>query len=307
MALDDAQTNAATTQSAQTLRGIIFAVVALFVFSVQDAVVKALAADYSVVQILCLRSITMLIAAVVWIRLKGDWSAIRTKRLGAHLVRAALIFVAFLAFYVAVTMLPLATVVALVFSAPLITTVLSIPLLKERVGPHRWAAVGFGFIGVLIMMRPRDGAFEWALLLCLVASLGYALSLIQTRRIGTTESTATMVFYAALILFIGPLLLLPGRWVTPDAVSLAAMLGIGLLSFFGHIGLTEAYRIAPAAAVAPFDYSMLVWAVLWGFLFWREVPDPITMAGAGLVILGGLYQIHREARLTRRSLPRTRV
>jgi drug/metabolite transporter (DMT)-like permease len=277
--------------TSQALRGVLLAVLAMWLFSLQDAFVKAMSEDYSVVAILFI-----LPAAAYLVWREGRLPAFRSGRMGLHLFRSLLLFGMFLGYYIALTRLPLATAVSLVFSAPLMTTLLSVAILKERIGPQRWGAVALGFLGVLIMVRPGGAAFDWAALLCLGASFCYALSMVLTRHLGTTESLGKLVFYPNLIFFLGSAILLPANWTPVAPADIGLLMGFGLWILLAHLAITQAYRIAPPPVLAPFDYTTLVWALLWGWLFWREWPDGYTLLGALVVVLAGLWVVYREAR-----------
>jgi drug/metabolite transporter (DMT)-like permease len=274
---------------------------AVFLFSIQDVVVKWLTADYPVMQILGIRSAVMLLPAFVILRFSGGLAALRTRRPGGHLLRCMLHLSTFLAYYFALSRLPLAEVAAIAFSAPLIMTALSQPLLGERVGLHRWSAVLIGFLGVLLMVQPSgQAAVDWAALAVLGASFGYALMMIQTRRLGSSEPGAVILVYAATFLTLAWVVTLPFQWVAPDVEDLMLLVGLGLLGGLAHFGLIQAYRLAPVFIVSPFDYTHLVWAMAFGFLIWGDVPALATLAGAALVMASGLYILARESRLARR-------
>ena len=152
-----------------------------------------------------------------------------------------------------------------------------------------------GFLGVLIMIRPGGGAFEWAALLCLGASFFYSLSMVLTRHLGTTESLTSLVFYPNLAFLLGSILLLPANWTPVPPAHMTLLVGFGVLVILPHLAITQAYRIAPPPVLAPLDYTTVVWALLWGWLLWKEWPSATTLLGACIVVLAGLYVIYREA------------
>ena len=287
----------------QAVRGAMLAALAMALFSVQDAFVKAMSEDYSVVVILFFRTLGILPISIYLVWRKGGIAAFRTGRPGLHALRGLFLFMMFLGYYVALTQLPLATVVALVFSAPLMTTLLSVPILKERIGVHRLGAVLVGLLGVLIMVRPGGGAFEWAMLLCIGASFCYSLSMVLTRLLGTTESVSSLVFYPNVAFLVGSTLLLPATWSPVTPLHLGLIVGFGVWTIVPHLAITQAYRIAPPPVLAPFDYTTLVWALLWGWLIWEEWPSASTLLGAFVVILAGLYVVYRESRPERIGHP----
>ena len=174
------------------------------------------------------------------------------------------------------------------------------PFLGEAVGPRRWLAVIVGFLGVLVMVRPGAGAFQPEALLVVLAALGYALSMLITRRLTRTETNAAILFYSTAGSTLANALLLPFFWITPTTGDLGLFAGLGLIGGIGSFFMVLAYRHAPAAVVAPFDYTALLWATLIGWLVWHELPDATVWFGAAVVVASGLYIIHREAGIGRR-------
>ncbi len=193
--------------------------------------------------------------------------------------------------------------VAITFAAPIFITVLSVPLLKEPVGLHRWAAISVGFIGVLIMLRPGMGVFQWAALVALGSTVVYALLMITTRAFKSTESTAALMLYPQLGMSLTGIVFAPLFWVTPSLGDLGLFALAGLFGSIGVVCLTHAFRLAPVAIISPFEYSALIWATLLGFLLWGELPDMYTLFGAGIVISSGLYIIYRETIKVGRARP----
>ena len=302
-------------------RGILFIIAGISIFSIQDVVIKWISGDYSVHQILFVRSVVALVPLFVIVRLNGGLASLRTRRPVIHLVRAILMLLAYTTFYLALAAMKLADTVALFFSAPLFVTALSVPCLGEKVGFRRWAAVSVGFVGVLVMMRPGSGVVEPAALLAVAAALFYATSAMLTRRLGATDNGASMTFYATTIyvvitaglgLALGDgaldqnghvsLRFLLRAWVWPTWPDFALMAFCGLIAAFGFYCLSQAYRLAQVNVVAPFEYVALPWAVAWGFVFWGDIPDAQTMAGISLVVGSGLYVLHREALRGRRTV-----
>ncbi|MCH9674721.1 MAG: DMT family transporter, partial [Gammaproteobacteria bacterium] len=180
---------------------------------------------------------------------------------------------------------------------------LSIPLLGESVGRHRWSAVLVGFAGVLWMLQPTgDGWLESVALLPLATAIAYALLQVLTRRHADRETTQAYVFWYTLLLTLaagGALLVFPGKAIQPD--DWLPMVAVGMAGFVSTILMVQAYRLAEASFVAPFDYTALVWSGLLGWFFWAEVPSATTLTGAVVVVSAGLYILHRELR--RRALP----
>lgn len=288
--------NTTTDSVDRPLAGIAIMLTGIASFAVMDALIKWLTADYPVPQVIALRSWFGL-PFLFWLAMReGGLSALRTHRPLVHVGRFLLVLLLSLGFFWALSMMKLVDAIAIAFAAPIIITALSVPLLREAVGPRRWVAIVIGFCGVLIILRPGSGVFEWAALAALGSAVVYALLMITTRAFKSTESSASLMLYPQLGISLCGLLMVSFFWVTPTPADLGLF---ALAGFFGSIGvlcLTHAFRLAPAAAIAPFEYTALLWATLLGYLLWDELPDSITLLGATVVIGSGLYIIYREAR-----------
>jgi len=273
-------------------------------FAVMDATIKWLTADYPVPQVIALRSWFGLPILILLAMRGGGLPALKTKRPLVHFGRYALVMLLSLSFFWALSNMKLVDAVAIAFATPIIITALSVPLLGEPVGMRRWIAVGIGFCGVLIMLRPGIGVFQWAAMAALGAAVVYALLMISTRACKSTESTASLMLYPQIGVSLSGIIMVGFFWVTPTPLDLALF---ALAGFFGSIGvmcLTHAFRMAPAATIAPFEYTALLWATLLGYLVWGELPDSITLAGASIVAASGLYIIYRETRKTGKVSPK---
>lgn len=277
------------------VRGILLMLAAVAVFSTMDALIKHLTAGYSPIQIIFFRNLFAFLPILPVLLRGGGIALLRTQRLGSHIVRAAMGFGAMICFFTAFALMPLAEVVAISLSAPIFVTAFSVPLLAERVGPRRWAAVLVGFLGVVVMVRPGSASLiEPAALLPLTGAVLYALALIAMRKLGTTERAPTTVFYFTLACTVLSGLAQPFVWRMPDLVDFALLVCVGLLGGSAQLLMTQSLRLAPAVVVAPFDYTALVFSISFGFAFWGEVPDRMLLAGAAIVVASGLYILHRE-------------
>jgi drug/metabolite transporter (DMT)-like permease len=208
-----------------------------------------------------------------------------------------LLFASALLFFTALRGLPLAEVVAVFFTSPLFITALSGPLLGEAVGVRRWAAVLIGFIGALIMVRPGTEAFRLESLLVLTSALTFALALLLTRRLTRTETDVALVTYTAVIAGLASLPFAGLAWQAPSSGDLGLFALVGIAGGSGAYLLVVAFRNAPAAVVAPFDYSALIWASVFGWMLWREAPEPAVWIGAAIVATAGVYITRREMAL----------
>jgi drug/metabolite transporter (DMT)-like permease len=227
---------------------------------------------------------------------EGGFKALKTRRPGLHILRGLVLTGGSASFFLGLRYLGLAEATVLAFAAPLFITAFSMPLLGEPTGPHRWAAVVIGFLGVLIVVRPGAGAMTMAAFLPLFAAFCYALGMIATRRLSRTDGIAAIAIFGNLTTIVASSTLLTFGWKTPDLADLWAFVIMGLLGGSITFFMTLAYRLAPAAVVAPFDYTALVWAAAIGWLVWREVPDGFVWLGAAIIIASGLYILHRETR-----------
>jgi drug/metabolite transporter (DMT)-like permease len=278
--------------------GIFYMVGAVFVFATVNALVKWEEARYPLDEVVFFRCLFSLIPCMALVLSAGGFATLRTHRLREHIGRALLQFVSMTSIFAAFGMMPLADAIAIGFSSPLFLTMLSIPLLGERVGRHRWGAVLVGFAGVLLMARTGGGFSGGGLslgagLALASAAIGAAVT-IAVRRMTLTEASATLVTYQALFTTILSALLLPFGWRTPgwqDGLMLAA---IGVSSGIGQYWWTQAFRFAPAAVAAPFSYLSLVWSLLWGYLVWGDLPTSGLLAGGAVVVASGLYILYRE-------------
>lgn len=266
-------------------------------FAVQDAAVKWLVVRHAVAEILCVRSLVIvgLIAATGRGRRAGGELA-RSPNKPALLLRGALVLLAWWLFYSAAAHLALADITTLYFAAPVLAVVLSALLLRERVSAMRWAAVGTGFAGVAVAAGPMAGLSLGPAVAALAAAACWGTSTVLVRWIGRTDSTLVQILAANAIFVVGSLPPLWWLWHTPDPADLALMVGIGLVSGLGQYLLFEGYRYAPASALAPVEYTGLVWAGVYGYAIWADVPGPGTFAGAALILAGSLALVWSESR-----------
>ena len=268
--------------------------------SVMDALAKWLGASYPIAELVFFRNLFALppVFFILW-RQRGGFATLKPRwRLG-HVIRAVLGLGAIFAFFTGLRYLALAEAISIAFAAPLFVTALSVPILGERVGPRRWAAVVVGFLGVLIMTRPGAEAFRPEALYILAAALCYALAMLVTRRLARTDTTPAIMLSGICISLVVSGLVLPFGWRTPLGVDFWLFVLLGLIGGIGMYFMTQAYRYAPAAVIAPFDYTALIWATLIGWLVWQELPGANVWLGAAVVIASGLYIIHRETRARR--------
>lgn len=276
------------------LAGIALACAGYACFAMQDALVKWLVADYEVPEILFMRSMVVVVISGILVRYRRHPSILKSPYRGTVVLRAALMLVAWLLFYNAARYLGLAELTTLYFSAPIIVMFLSILVLKEAIGPGRWIACIGGFIGVTIAANPTHSPNLVPAAMCLIAGFCWALSTILIRLVSRSETTLTQMFATSLLFAIACALSFPWIWKTPDTLGWALMIGLGLVATLGQFLLYEGFRHAPASALAPVEYSGLLWAFVYGYLIWAEIPEVNVFVGALIIIASSLVLIAWE-------------
>ncbi len=287
------------------LHGIYLKMTALVLFCTMDAMVKALGGTYGSFQLMLFRSAIALIPVSVLIWQAGGLKIVKANRPWLQAARVAIGFGSLLGFFYVFPRMPLVDAYAISFAAPLFMVALSVPLLGEPVGWRRWTAVAVGFVGVLIMLDPWGMEFHPISLILLAATFCYALSTILVRLLSRHDHDVVTLFWFA---FVSSGLSLVGaipEWKWPPAMDWLWLIVLGLLGGFAQILITRAWRLAPAAVLAPFDYTSIVLAVLFGYLWFQEEPSWTVWYGLPLVIGSGLYILHRERVRARQKVPAT--
>ena len=286
------------------LAGILLMMSGIACFAVMDATIKWLTSEFHVTQIVALRSWFGLPILFFLVYLEGGIPKLKTRKPGAHFFRYLLVIAMSFSFFWVLSQMKLVDAIAITFAAPILITALSVPLLKEPVGMQRWSAILVGFLGVLIMLRPGAGVFQWAALVALGSTIVYALLMISTRMLKSTESTASLMFYPQFGMALSGFFFAPLYWITPSPIEFALFAMAGTFGSLGILCLVNAFRLAPVATVSPFEYTALVWATLIGYLVFDELPDALTMTGAAVVIASGLFILYRETVTTRKVQPK---
>jgi drug/metabolite transporter (DMT)-like permease len=277
-----------------TLRGIALVCTAVFCFIIMNTMVRTLRLDgVAVAEIVWARYFfhVLLIMAFFPRRIR---TLLVAERKGLQVLRSILVFFATVCMFIAMGLMPIADAVAIAFVAPLFAVGLSVVILGEKVGPRRWAAVLVGFVGMLIIIRPGGGVLQWAALLPVFMAFFYALYQNITRMIRDSTSSLNALFYTALVGAIAASFALPFYWQVPSLTQAAMLVAIGFLGGLGHWFIIMAYERAEVSAVAPFGYTELIWATVFGYLVFGEFPDLYTFIGAGVIAAAGLYVLYRE-------------
>ena len=266
---------------------------AMFLLAVSDLFAKLLTSSFHPVQIIWFRQAGLLVAALLLLALKGQ-SILHTAQPGLQITRGFLVVGSGLAFVFAVQYVALADAVAASFVAPFFVTVLGALLLKEKVGVRRWSAVGVGFAGALIIVRPGMGAIHPAVLLVLVAAALFAARQVIGRLLADTDKTITTVTYTALSASFLISLALPFVWQMPTNMQQWLLLiGLAIVTGVAEVFVIKALEVAEAAAVAPIHYTIIIWATLYGYLVFNHLPDMWTVLGTLVIVGAGIYTLQR--------------
>lgn len=288
------------------------------VFSLQDAIIKSISGDHAVTLAIVLRCLVAFPLLLIMVQAEAGWRRLASPNLGMMLLRGGMLLVSYTTYFMALPALPLAEAVALFFTVPIIVTLLSGPLLGERVDFRSWLSVAAGFIGILVILQPGSRLFEPAALLSLVSATAYALAMLLARRLGTDEPAAVMAFHQNAVYLVGAGLaalifntlpvgslghpsldFLTRTWSMPDRWDLGMMTLCGVIAAAGAWLLTNAYRMAKASLVTVFEYTGMIWAPLWGFLFFDEVPRVTTVVGMVIIVAAGIYTVRTAERSSR--------
>ena len=276
--------------------GALFLVMSNGLTATVDAAAKYMSPSLHGIQVVWGYSlaITVLVLGYAAVRSQPLRRAFATRRPLLQLGRGAMLFVTISMLFMALAHLPLADVIAISFAAPLFITVLAVPLLSERVGLHRIAAVLVGLAGVAIVMRPGAGMFEWAALLALASALFFAIFQLATRVLASTEPPFTTLLYTGVGSLACASLAVPFFWSPISVFELAVFAVIGILGVGAHVCMIRAYAFTQASFLAPFNYAKLLWAVVIGYLVFGDVPQAHVIAGSIVIVASGLYTLYRE-------------
>jgi drug/metabolite transporter (DMT)-like permease len=275
------------------LAGIVLMLTGVFLFSLNDAVGKWLVATYSVGQMMLIRSIATLILLAPFLWRAGTIAFTAAPRPGLQLMRVVLSTLEVGMFFWAVGYLPLADAVTFYLAGPIYVTAISALFLGERVGWRRWSAVLIGFAGVIIALRPSAATLTLPALIALGGSLCFALLMITTRMLRDTNDTVLIATQYLGTLAFGAIAA-PLAWVTPTAFDLIFLAGFGAVSIVALFCVNRSLKLAPASVVVPYQYTLILWAVLLGWWVFGEVPDGFTIIGGAIIVAAGLYIFWRE-------------
>jgi drug/metabolite transporter (DMT)-like permease len=294
-------------------RAVLFILLAIFFASSQDAIVKAMSGIYPVYETVTIRCLTCLPILGIWLLRRGGMRSLLTPLWPRVVLRALILCSAYFAFILAIAALPIANMVAIYFTMPFFVAGLARPLLGENVPVYRWIAIATGFVGVLIMVRPGFQAFEPASLLALYSAFGYAVGQMMGRQLAHSVEPLAIAniqnaVYLGVAVAIGIAVMFTGfsgeanrtmafltrPLVWPTAADFLVMVGIGVLSSFAMVCFINAYRLAESNFVAAFEYSGMIWAVIYGVLLFNDFPDLWTWSGMAVVVGAGLFMLAKD-------------
>jgi drug/metabolite transporter (DMT)-like permease len=280
--------------------GIALMLVAVFVFSVNDTLGKWLAGTYSVGQILLFRSAAALVVLTPFVVRTGISVFIHVERPGLQLVRVVLAVGEVTCFYLAVSALPLADTLTYYMASPIFVTLFAAMLLGERVGWRRWTAVSAGFLGVVLALGPSASAFGWPAFVAILGSILFAFLMIATRSLRGTPDVVMIAFHMGGSLIFG-IVVAPFHWVAISPFDMTLIAVIGVVAMVALTFVNRSLKLAPASVVVPYQYTVIAWGGIFGFLVFGDIPKPEVVAGAAIIIAAGLYIFFREQRVARRA------
>ena len=267
-------------------------------FSCMDAMLKVLSGAYPAAQVTAMRGWASMPLVCLYIAWRGEFHLVFSARLRwrLHLLRAVFGIMTMFLFVVGLKTMGLAEAYTLSFIAPMVITLLAVPMLRERVFPRHWFAITAGLVGVVVALRPNHSGFlTVGALAVLAAAVTYATGSVLGRIISRTDPAVSLVFWSTASLAVGGSLLNWGNWSAVRPEHWQVLLGVAVTGFLAQVAISEAFRHGQASAVAPFEYSALAWAIALDWLFWHAVPDLYTLTGAAIIIASGIYLIRRES------------
>ncbi len=281
------------TQDDNVKAGIAWMLITTFFFVSLDTVAKHLVSSYPVLQVVWGRFLFHMILAALILGPRFAMLA-RSANLPLQIVRSIFLLATTILFFSGVRLLPLADASAIMFTSPILLSILAIPYMGEKVGPYRWAAIFVAFLGALVVVRPGSGMMGAGALFLLGCAFCNAFYQIITRQLRGTDDARTTLLYTGLAGTVGTSLAVPLVW-TPIALGdWPLFAALGVFGCLGHFTLIKAFQSAPATVVAPFSYASIIWAILFGFFVFDDLPDLWTLVGATIIAAGGLYILHRE-------------
>jgi len=271
---------------------------AVLCFSLVDATAKWMTTGYDPWQIVLVsRIVPILLAMFLAHRETGNPFNFHTRFPRLQILRAALTVPMIWCFFTGLKSMPLAEAITIAFVAPLFITILSFPILGERIGPRRWGAVAIGFLGVMVALRPGFGGLGLGPVLVMISAFAYALSMVLLRRFAGQEPTHNIFFYSSIGAFVVAGFNSIPIWIAPDATDWGLLLLVGVWGVFGGYAVIRAYRLGEASMLAPLEYTALIWSIIFDLVLFQLTPIPAVLVGAAIIIASNVYIAHREHQL----------
>ncbi|MCW4116500.1 DMT family transporter [Aurantimonas sp. MSK8Z-1] len=274
--------------------GILLMLLADFLFALNDAMGKWLVASFSVGQLLLVRSVGAFVVLSPMLARQPAAALLRPAQPGLQLLRVVLATADTALFYAAVVYLPLADVMTFYMAGPIWVAAMSHFCLGERVGWRRWLAIGVGFVGVLVILRPSSASLSPASLFALLGSLSFSAALVLNRVLRDTSDAVLVGWQTAGAFLTGAVWCL-WTWRTPDALGFGSLLLLGVVACCGHLLIARSLKLAPASTLAPLQYTLLLWGVVFGYAFFGDVPGVRMLVGSAIIVVAGLFIFHRQA------------
>ena len=277
--------------------GIIFMILGMFCLSVNDIMVKGLNLVFPVWEVIFFRAFSGMLISIALVLIFG-WETLKTKKPIRHFVRAFSAVGCVVFYFFGLKYLLLTENIAIVHSAPIFATLLAIPILGERLGVHRIGAIIIGFVGVIVIVKPGTDIFKFVSLIPLIAALFMASVYLSTRSLMNTDSSISIIFYYSSALLVTSIIFLPDDFVMPNIVQLIPLMSLGIMGSLGHYFMSQAAKNAEVVVISPFEYSSFIFVGVMGYIFYNEVPSISIIIGGILIILGGVYIVYREQRVS---------
>ena len=267
------------------------------VFTVMVAAGKSSVANYSFVQVVFIRcAVALVVVGVITAFSRGGLAQLKTRRLAEHVKLGCLMTANLLVYFLSLKFLPMNVAVLLSFTSSLFITALSMPMLGEPVGIHRWGAVVVGFVGVAVITGSVNGLLQAGTIFAMASAVLSALCWLTVRQMSNTESSLSVTISMLITTFVLTGIALPWFWTTPAWEDVPVLVLVGIAGGLAQILISHAYRLAPSVIIAPFNYFQLIWSAIIAFILWSEIPTVRMLAGGALIVAAGLYILFRETR-----------
>lgn len=283
-------------------RGVAAMILATICYSINDALIKWLADAFHPLQIIFCRSVCMFLIPLIFVLQKRPGLSIKSSKKGYQALRAILTFLSVLFYVYSFSQLPLTDAYALAYVSPFFMAFFSKPILGESVTPHAWVAILIGFCGVLIIARPGSAVFSLGGLAACIAGILYGISLVMSRKLSQTESDFSITLWSMGACFLGSGIFMPFYWQSPSLNEWALFMALGIAGGLAVMAITQAFRLAPAFIVGPFEYLSFAFGIFFGYILWGDMPNASVITGVFLLIFGGLYLLYQESRIHSLSL-----